>query len=188
MRADPWLDRWLPLVAERAGGLPVLELGCGTGRDTATLSRAGHRVVALDLSRLSLLLAKVRVPSGTFHCRDLQAPFPVDAAGVVLASLSLHYFPWPETLALVDRIRAILKPGGVLLCRLNSTRDEHFGAVGHERLAENFYRVNGAPKRFFDRASLEALFGAGWNALSVREEAINRYVLPKWVWEAVLER
>lgn len=188
MLADLWLDRWLPLVAERAGDLPVLELGCGSGRDTATLVRAGQRVVALDLSRLSLLVAKVRAPSATFYCRDLQAPFPVDQAGVVLASLSLHYFPWPETMALVERIRATLKPGGLLLCRLNSTRDENFGAVGHERIAENFYRVNGAPKRFFDRAAVEALFGTGWNTLSLREDAINRYALPKAVWEGVFER
>jgi hypothetical protein len=34
---DPWLQPWLALVRERAGNAPVLELGCGSGRDTATL-------------------------------------------------------------------------------------------------------------------------------------------------------
>jgi len=190
MPADPWLDRWLALIRERSGGHPVLELGCGTGRDTATLVRAGHRVVALDLSLASIVLAKLRAPKARFHRRDLRRPFPIGEAGpqVVIASLSLHYFPWPETVELVERIRRSLRPSGLLLCRLNSTKDRHFGAVGHERIAQNFYLVRGAPKRFFDLESIDKLFAAGWNRLSVQESVIDRYVQPKTVWEIVLER
>jgi len=44
LAGDPWLARWLPLLAERAGGRPVLELGCGGGRDTATLAEACRRI------------------------------------------------------------------------------------------------------------------------------------------------
>jgi hypothetical protein len=47
---DRWLEPWLNTVRERAGPAPVLELGCGNGRDTATLAAAGVRVVAVDLS------------------------------------------------------------------------------------------------------------------------------------------
>ena len=46
---DPWLARWLTLIGERAGGLPVLELGCGGGRDSAVLVAAGLHVVGVDL-------------------------------------------------------------------------------------------------------------------------------------------
>jgi SAM-dependent methyltransferase len=187
---DPWLDRWLPLIRERSAGHPLLELGCGTGRDTATLVRAGHRVVALDLSLASIALAKLRAPKAKFHRQDLRRPFPVGPAGaaVVIASLSLHYFPWPETVELVERIRRSLRPNGLLLCRLNSTKDRHFGAIGHESIAENFYLVRGAPKRFFDLKSIHDLFAAGWNVLSVQESVIDRYLQPKTVWEIVLER
>jgi SAM-dependent methyltransferase len=190
MRADPWLERWLPLIGERSAGHPVLELGCGTGRDTATLVRAGQRVVALDLSLASIALAKLRAPGAKFHRRDLRQPFPIGEAGtgVVIASLSLHYFPWPETVDLVERIRRRLRPNGILLCRLNSTKDRHFGAVGHERIAENFYRVRGAPKRFFDPESIDKLFAGGWNILGVQESVIDRYLQPKTAWEIVLER
>lgn len=44
MNADPWLERWLPLVAEHSRQKPILELGCGQGDDTITLANAGHRV------------------------------------------------------------------------------------------------------------------------------------------------
>jgi SAM-dependent methyltransferase len=191
MNSDPWLERWLPLVAERAGTGPVLELGCGSGADTSVLARAGHRVVALDLSRLWLTVAKIRVPSCEFHCQDIRAAFPLSPEkkiNVVVASLSLHYFSWAETERLVERIRTVLGPAGVLLCRLNSTKDVNFGARGHPAIEENYYRVDGAPKRFFDRAAVDRLFAHGWRVRHLEENVVHRYVRPKSLWEAVLEK
>ena len=169
---------------------PVLELGCGGGRDTATLIAAGHRVVAIDLSPVAAARARERVPSAEIHCQDIRAPFPLETGGtgVVVASLSLHYFAWPETTALVDRVREVLRPDGVLLCRLNSTNDHHFGASGHPEIEKDFYLVDGAPKRFFDRRAVVSLFKRGWRAVSIAEKVIDRYDHPKAVWEAVLER
>lgn len=191
MTSDPWLRRWLPLVAERAGGLPVLELGCGYGDDTATLLAAGHRVIAIDLSADSIAHAQATAPAAEYHCRDMRAPLPPHDAtglGVAVASLSLHYFPWSETTATVDRIRTALRPRGILLCRLNSTSDHHYGASGHPQIGENFYLVDGQPKRFFDRKSVDELFAKGWRMLAAEELVIHRYAQPKTVWEAVVER
>ena len=189
---DPWLDRWLGLVAERAGAAPVLELGCGTGRDSAVLVNAGQRVVGIELSTESVAAARARVPHGAeFHCADFRAPFPVadGSVGVVLASLSLHYFAWDETLALARRIHRVLRPRGVLLCRLNSVNDFHHGASGPPPKGEDsFYLVNGVPKRFFDREAVERLFTEGWRMLHLEEHAVERYEQPKVLWEAVLER
>jgi SAM-dependent methyltransferase len=188
---DPWLARWLPLIAERAAGLPVLELGCGGGWDSAVLAAAGHRVVGIDLSAQRIERARQAVPSGEFHCQDIQAPFPssVRSAGVVVASLSLHYFPWRETAGLVERIRSTLTRQGVLLCRLNSINDHYHGASGHPPIAENFYLVDGQPKRFFDRASIDKLFvGDRWSVVSIEETMIDRYDHPKAAWETVLEK
>jgi SAM-dependent methyltransferase len=188
--SDSWLDAWRALIAERAGGSPILELGCGSGRDTGVLAAAGHHVVAIDLDATAIAQAKSRLPDCEFHCQDLRAPFPVPqgGVGVVIASLSLHYFDWPETIALAARIRAALRSGGVLLCRVNSVNDHHHGASGHPALAENFYLVDGAPKRFFDRAAVETLFAGGWRMLALEEKVIDRYARPKAVWEAVAER
>jgi SAM-dependent methyltransferase len=189
---DPWLDRWLDLVAERAGAAPVLELGCGTGRDSAVLVNAGHRVVGIELSTESVAAARVRVPQGAeFHCTDFRAPFPVadGSVGVVLASLSLHYFAWDETLGLARRIHRVLHPGGVLLCRLNSVNDIHHGASGPPpKGKDSFYLVDGVPKRFFDQDAVERLFTDGWRMLHLEERTVERYEQPKVLWEAVLER
>ena len=187
--ADPWLERWLPLIGERVGASPILELGCGPGLDTRVLAAAGHRVTALDCAPLMIADAKARVPFAEFHCQDMREPFPVTGPlNVVLASLSLHYFPWHETQALVRRIRDVLAPGGVLLCRLNSTADHHYGASGHPEIEKHYYAVDGEPKRFFDPASIEQLFAGGWHMLHIEERVIHRYAHPKVVWEVILER
>lgn len=187
--ADRWLDPWLTLVAARAAGRPILELGCGAGRDTEVLAGAGHLVVALDLSASQVDAARSRVPSAQLYCQDVRGPFPASAARarVVVASLSLHYFGWSETVALVERIRELLLPTGLLLCRLNSTNDVHYGAAGHPEIEKGFYMVDGRPKRFFDRAAVEALFADGWHTLSLQEQTVQRYAKPKVLWEIVAE-
>lgn len=185
---DPWLQPWLALVRERAGSMPVLELGCGNGRDTATLVQAGCQVVGVDLSTSAIFQARLAVPQAQFYAMDVQAPFPLAQAGVVVASLSLHYFTWPDTEALVARIHHTLTPQGLLLCRLNSTNDHHYGASGHPKIEDNYYLVDNEPKRFFDRKAVDKLFAKGWRVLSIVEYVIDRYKHPKAAWELVLEK
>ena len=186
---DPWLERWLPLLVARCAGGPVLELGCGAGRDSRVLAGAGLRVVGVDRSPSELATARDAVPQATFHLQDLRAAFPVASPlGVVVASLCLHYFEWAETTEVVGRIRSTLRDGGVLVCRVNSANDHEYGASGHPRIGDGYYLVEGEPKRFFDRPALDALFSGGWRALHVEERVIQRYARPKTVWEAIFER
>jgi SAM-dependent methyltransferase/predicted kinase len=187
---DPWLDAWLPRIRERtAANAIVLELGCGSGRDSVVLAAAGCRVIGVDRSASAIEAARVCVPSGEFHVQDVREPFPPRAIGasVVVASLSLHYFAWEVTVALVRRIHHALPPGGVLLCRVNSINDRHHGASGHMAIEDDYYLVNGVPKRFFSEAAVDRLFAAGWHLLYREERCIHRYEQPKWVWEVVAE-
>jgi SAM-dependent methyltransferase len=190
MLIDPWLNPWLPLIRERAGSGLVMEIGCGRGADTSTLVDAGLKVYAFDLSPTAVAIAKVRVPSAIIECRDIRQPFPDQAEhlGVVVAGLSLHYFSWAETQLLVKRIRSTLSPGGILLCRLNSTQDHNFGASGHPELEPNFFLVDGEPKRFFDKASIESLFSDEWDTQSQEHVVTSKYIKPKSLWEVVVER
>ncbi|WP_207626942.1 class I SAM-dependent methyltransferase [Photorhabdus stackebrandtii] len=185
-REDRWLERWLPLIQARAMGLAVLEIGCGDGRDTAIIHRAGLKVKAIDISSAMVKRASVRVPSAVFFVQDLRAPFPIDRTGVVISSLSLHYFSWDETLDIIRRIRAVLWPGGILLCRLNSTKDVNFGAKGHAKIDNDFYLVHGTPKHFFDRSLIFKAF-SGWKVLHIEEKETHRFILPKTIWEVILE-
>ncbi|MBK1690203.1 class I SAM-dependent methyltransferase [Rubrivivax gelatinosus] len=190
MLHDPWLSRWLPLLKDCAGTRPVLEIGCGTGADTATLAEAGFAVVAFDLSAASATATRARVPGAQVSCQDVRAPFPpgTGEAGAVIASLSLHYFPWAETLDLVRRVRDTLQPGGLLLCRLNSVEDKHFGATGHPAIEPDYYLVDGQPKRFFDERATAELFASGWQLLAMEHQTTRKYVRQKALWEVVARR
>ena len=185
---SPWLNRWLPLIEQHVGKRPILEIGCGDGQDTAVLLENGLSVVAMAISQERVEQAAKNAPQATFSCQDMRKPLPheADGYGVVLASLSLHYFSWEETAALVQRLWRLLQPQGLLLCRLNSTNDVNFGAVGYPEIDTNFYRVNGRTKRFFDQRAIELLFHRDWKMIAVEEMTIARYGRPKVVWEVIL--
>lgn len=189
---DPWLDRWLALLQGAAATRPVLELGCDAGIDTAWLLRQGFAVTATDIAADALVQCARNAPGALCIRHDLQQPMPfADAAfGAVLASLCLHYFRSQATLDAVAEVRRCIAPGGVLLCRLNSTADVHHGATGFEEIEPHYYRVNGRyaqNKRFFDRAAVEALFARGWEFINIEELTNHRYTQPKVAWEAVLK-
>ncbi len=190
MLHDPWLNRWLPTLKETAGNRAVLEIGCGMGSDTSTLVHAGLSVLAFDLSAASVAATRIRVPQARVFCQDIRDPFPVreGEAGAVLASLTLHYFPWLETIDILRRVREALPIGGLFFCRLNSTQDKHFGAEGHPTLEANYYLVDGQPKRFFDEASVDALFASGWSVLSKEHQTTQKYLREKALWEVVARR
>jgi hypothetical protein len=48
--------------------------------------------------------------------------------------------------------------------------------------------VDGFPKRFFDRESVDLLFAHGWERISTEELSIARYDKPKIVWEVILRQ
>jgi len=187
---DPWLQRWLPALATAANGGPVLEIGCGAGDDTVVLVRAGLSVVAFDRSPDAVATTIASAPAATVSVHDVRDPFPLERAGIgaVVASLSLHYFPWNQTVSIVERIRGTLRVGGLLLARFNATDDVNFGASGHPEIERGLYSVNGKPKRFFAEQDVLALFGSGWRHLSLQHRVSFKYHKPKALWEVLVER
>jgi len=191
MTGDLWLAKWTGMITDQTPVSAILELGCGTGRDTRYLAEQGFTdITATDLSREALAECATKVPSAHLICHDLREPLPFsdNRFNVVIASLCLHYFAWDTTEDILRGIHRCLVPGGFLLCRLNSTRDVHYGAEGHQEIARHYYEVNGKPKRFFDRQDIDALFGTGWIRLSTVEMSIDRYEMPKVVWEVVVRK
>lgn len=119
---DALVVRRAPL---RLNGRDVLELGCGTGKNTQWLAEQARTVTALDFSAAMLALAKRRVPSGhvTFVEHDIREPWPVASCSVDVVSGSL-VLEHVQDLAPVYREAArILRPRGQLfLCELHPFR------------------------------------------------------------------
>jgi SAM-dependent methyltransferase len=187
--SDPWLERWSSIL-DTARQKKILELGCGSGRDSRYLSRLGLDLIASDNSTSALRFCGELAPQADIRLVDIREPLPFEDEQfpVIVASLCLHYFPWPKTMSIMDEIRRCLKTGGFLLVRVNSTGDIHYGAAGHPEVESGLYRVDGELKRFFDREAMERLAGEDWQVRSLEELTVHRYDSPKVVWEAVLEK
>lgn len=73
----------------------ILELGCGTGKNTALLAELGERVQALDFSEgmLSQARAKVTAANVTFATADLTRPWPCadQSADLIVCNLVLEH-------------------------------------------------------------------------------------------------
>ena len=103
-----------------AAGSRVLEAGCGIGAQTVSLARRspGARIVALDLSRESVMAARVKVTaSGLANVEFLQAdlfalPFRPQAFDHVFVCFVLEHLSRPvDTLV---ALRDLVRPGGTV--------------------------------------------------------------------------
>jgi ubiquinone/menaquinone biosynthesis C-methylase UbiE len=140
---------------------------------------------------ISECLAKVPSAKGVAHDVRHQLPFTDQSFDVVIASLSLHYFSRRKTREIISEIHRCLSSGGYLLCRLNSTNDKNYGAratseKGTDPSSEHYHLIGGTWKRFFDKVEMSSLFGRRWHRLSLEEQTIKRYELPKVVWEVIV--
>ncbi len=110
-------------------GLAV-DLGCGTGRDTAELLRAGWNVVAIDgeheaIDRLRALVGEAGARLVTQVARYEDATWPV--CDLLNASFSLPFCP-PDRFDLIwQRIVGSIRPGGRFSGQLFGDRDAWAG-------------------------------------------------------------
>ena len=118
------------LRARIAPGMRILDAGCGAGRNLVFLLREGYEVFGVDadaraidaVRRMALALAP-HLPMDNFRAEPLERiSFPERFADVVLSSAVLHFAEGDDQFtAMLDATWRVLKPGGMLFCRLASS-------------------------------------------------------------------
>lgn len=101
---------------ERFAGKSVAELGCGTGRNLAALTRAGAADLwGCDLSAGMLEKAKAAAPDATLVQHDITRPLPVETGRFDAALVSLAYEHVDRLDEPTAELARILRHGGFAL-------------------------------------------------------------------------
>jgi tellurite methyltransferase len=133
-------------------GMRVLDAGCGYGRNLVHLLREGCEVFALDqdakavehVRQLSAALSTGLSPENFQVAPIEQMPFADGIADVVMCSSVLHFARDEEHFrSMLAELWRVLKPGGMLFCRLGSRIGMDF-----ERVRENIFVVGDGSKWF----------------------------------------
>jgi len=142
-----------------AAGMKVLDAGCGYGRNLVYLLREGAEVFALDadaagVAHVKALAAELapQLPAENFRVGAIEKmPFADEFADVVICNSVLHFARDEEQfLAMVTELWRVLRPGGMLFCRLGSRIGMEF-----ERLRGQIYRIGDGSEWFLvDEAAL----------------------------------
>jgi SAM-dependent methyltransferase len=130
----------------------VLDAGCGYGRNLVYLLREGCEVFALDANAdgvehvraLARELAP-QLPAENFRVGAIeQMDFPDAFADVVMCSSVLHFARAEQHfLAMIEELWRVLRPGGMLFCRLGSRIGMDF-----ERVRNHIYRIGDGSEWF----------------------------------------
>jgi tellurite methyltransferase len=112
-----------------APGMRVLDAGCGYGRNLVHLLREGCEIFALDadaaavehVRQLSASL-ETGLPTENFQAGSIeQMPFPDGSMDVVISNSVLHFARDDRHFrAMLAELWRVLRPGGMLFCRLGS--------------------------------------------------------------------
>ncbi len=113
-----------------APGMRVLDAGCGGGRNIQYLLREGYEVFGVDLSTEAVAAARKLaadllpgLPTENFQVASIEAmPFADEFADIVICHSVLHFAQDEAHLeAMVHGLWRVLRPSGMLFCRLAST-------------------------------------------------------------------
>jgi ubiquinone/menaquinone biosynthesis C-methylase UbiE len=103
----------------------ILEIGCGTGKNTALLADIGERVLALDFSEAMINRAKEKLPLDhvIFAVADLTCSWPCNDQSVdlIVCNLVLEHIG-DLSLIFVEAFRALVAGGDFFICELHPFR------------------------------------------------------------------
>jgi len=116
----PIYDRFLPRISE---GGHILDAGCGSGRDSRAFMARGYSVTAFDASPELARLASGHIGQEVRVMRLEEIEWRQAFDGI-WACASLLHVPSPALPAVMTRLAAALKPGGIMYVSFKHGRGE----------------------------------------------------------------
>jgi SAM-dependent methyltransferase len=130
---QPWKVAERQLFRDRlAPGTRLLEVGAGTGQDSAAFQREGFAVVAVDLS--PGMVEHCRAKNIEAHVMDfLHLDFPAGSFDAVFAMNCLLHVPNHDLPAVLAAIRALLRSGGLFFVGVYSGAQSSEGPIAQDQ-------------------------------------------------------
>jgi SAM-dependent methyltransferase len=152
---EPWKLAERQAFLERlAPGTRLLEIGAGTGQDSAYFQEEGFAVVAADLS--AAMVGHCRAKGIEAHVMDfLHLDFPAGSFDAVFAMNCLLHVPNHDLPAVLTAVRAVLRPGGLFFVGVYGGNESAEGPIDDDEHV---------PPRFFSWRTDEQLLGFATNA------------------------
>jgi SAM-dependent methyltransferase len=152
---EPWKLAERQAFRERlTSGTRLLEIGAGTGQDSAFFQEVGFAVVAADLS--AGMVEHCRAKGIEAHVMDfLHLNFPVGSFDAVFAMNCLLHVPNHDLPAVLAAVRAVLRPGGLFFVGVFGANKSAEGPIDDDEHV---------PPRFFSWRTDEQLLGFAANA------------------------
>ena len=172
MDTKPFDRKMLDWLAEKISGLgPICDMGCGPGQIARYLHRRGIPACGIDLSAQMVAQAQRLNPEIPFQQGDMhQLTGVADASlGGIAAFYTLIHIPRAEMVSVLQELKRVLAPGGVLLAAFH---------LGHEtvHLEEWWGRTVSVDFYYYEREEMKAcLVEAGFTL----QEAIERDPYPE---------
>lgn len=128
----------------------LIDLGCGGGRTSGSLAKAGYAVTAIDLSQPLIERARERYPGLDFRIMNAAAlEFPNKSFDAALFSFNGidGLFPLTDRLRCLAEVWRVLKPGGVFIMSTHNLLGHVFGGGSDRDNFKNIIRIVTAQKQ-----------------------------------------
>jgi SAM-dependent methyltransferase len=174
---------------------PVLDAGCGNGRNAVYMAGKGCEVIAADYSDVALGLVRQRaIESGVanrVHPLNVTLgdrwPFPDGQFGLVLDSyVFCHILDRQEQEAYRDELRRVLRPCGLLYSAVFSTDDAYYRELAGGRAESGTVVLdpsNGVRKYLYSEREFQEFF-----AVNLRMRYFTKFQFDDVVFGRVYQR
>lgn len=170
---------------ERWRDRAVLEIGCGLGTDAVNFARAGSRYTGVDVSQVSLDLARKRFEvfglPGDFHCgnaEEIGERLTPSTFDLVYSFGVIHHTPRPR--AVIESARKLIRPDGELRIMLYARQS--WKAIMIEEGFDQPEAQSGCPIALtYSAEQVRELLDGAFEVVDITQAHIFPYIIEKYI-------